>query len=92
MTCKDCIHFNCCHSEIAFGMGRDDITNEWYTDMETKCKSAKNKADLVELNDGLIIYTQDKWLVINMESDKLGKAIKTCMEYLTKDAKRSDAE
>lgn len=52
MTCKDCIYYEHCHSEIAYGMGSDDLTGEYFTDIETRCKSFKNKADYAEVKHG----------------------------------------
>ena len=49
MTCKDCLHYECCHNEIAYGMGSDDITGKYFTDIETRCKHFKNKADFTEV-------------------------------------------
>lgn len=49
MTCRDCIHYERCHSEIAYGMGSDDLTGKYYTDIETRCKGFKNKANYVEV-------------------------------------------
>lgn len=37
-----------------------------------------------------IIFTKDKWLVINMESKDLGDAIKGCVDYLTKNARGNE--
>ena len=49
MTCKDCLYSERCHSDIAYGMGSDDLTGEYFTDIEKRCKSFKNKADVVEI-------------------------------------------
>ena len=49
MTCKDCLYFEHCHSDIAYGMGSDDLTGEYFTDIETRCKSFKDKANVVEV-------------------------------------------
>lgn len=42
---------------------------------------------LLYFEDDTIIGVKDKWLVINMESEKLGEAIKSCVDYLTKNAR-----
>lgn len=47
MTCKDCLYHERCHSEIAYGMGSDDLTGEYFTDIERRCAGFKNKADFV---------------------------------------------
>lgn len=91
-TCKDCIYEPKCHSRIAYGNGI-----EWngtpITDMEKRCKSFKNKGNFIEMSDDMIIdYSKDKWLVINTESKFLGEAIKHCLDYLTKDARRDGNE
>ena len=52
-----------------------------------KCCHFKNKANFIEIPDEPIIFTKDKWLVINMESKDLGKVMKICMDCLTKNAK-----
>ena len=49
MTCKDCLYYEHCHSQIAYGMGSDDLTGKYYTDIESRCKSFKSKADFVEV-------------------------------------------
>ena len=35
----------------------------------------------LEIPDEDIVYTKDKWLVLNMESEHLGKAIKQIIDY-----------
>ena len=45
--------------------------------------NAEKQVTILEIPDDVIMFTKDKWLVINMESEDLGKAIKSCMEYLT---------
>ena len=52
MTCKDCLYHERCHSEIAYGMGSDDLTGEYFTDIEKRCAGFKNKADVVEVKHG----------------------------------------
>ena len=52
MTCKDCLYHERCHSEIAYGMGSDDLTGEYFTDIERRCAGFKNKADVVEVKHG----------------------------------------
>lgn len=52
MTCKDCIYHERCHSEIAYGMGSDDLTGEYFADIEKRCKGFKNKADFAEVKRG----------------------------------------
>lgn len=46
----------------------------------------------IELPDNTIIFVNDNWLVLNMESENLGKAIKMCVDYLTKDLKVGDGD
>lgn len=43
-----------------------------------------------DVTEEMAIYTKDNWLVLNMESQDLGKAIKTCIEYLIKNARGED--
>ena len=52
MTCKDCLYYENCHGNIAYGVGSDDLTGEYFPDIETRCKSFKNKADVVEVKHG----------------------------------------
>ena len=80
MTCKDCIHFDVCQ-DLRYG----DITN---------CESDgcggffKPKSRFVELScEETIMYVKDNWLMLNMESEHLGEAIKRCVDYLTKNAR-----
>ena len=78
--CKECFHYEMCFLE-SVRMGK-------FQDVETRCDQFKNKADVFELTDETIMYTKDKWLVINIESERLGEAIKHCLDCLTKDARR----
>lgn len=74
-SCKECFHYDVCkiiQYPSLFGLTGDG------------CDHCKNKADVVELTDETIMYTKDKWLVINTESEKLGEAIKCCLDALTK--------
>ena len=71
MTCKDCLHFSVCEA-LEQGNGIKKV-------YPIQCGCFKNKADVVELPDEMIIYTKGKWLVLNMESQQLGEAIKICM-------------
>ncbi len=75
-TCKECFHYDVCkiiHFPSMFGLTGDG------------CEHYKNKADVIDIPDDTIMYIQDKWLVINTESEDLGKTIKCCLDYLTKD-------
>lgn len=75
LTCKDCLYYDVCGYKIT------EVTHLTVDD----CRhSFKNKANFIEIIDNPIIYTQGKWLVLNMESEDLGKAIKLCMDFLTK--------
>jgi hypothetical protein len=79
--CKDCVHYDVCkiiQYPSLFGLTGDG------------CDHRKNKADVVELTDETIMYTKDKWLVINIESERLGEAIKHCLDCLTEDARRDN--
>ena len=78
MTCKDCIMFTHCRYDLN-GNGEP-------------CENFKNKADIIEPHNNAIIFVKDKWLMLNMESQDLGKAIKTCIDYLTKNARAGDTE
>lgn len=49
MTCKDCVHYDVCHSRIAFMMDYDDINNTFINDMEKRCKHFKDKSKYIEL-------------------------------------------
>lgn len=75
MTCKDCVHYVIC--------------NEYKHTVPDymECFDFKNKANVLEIPDTDIIYTKDKWLVLNMESEDLGAAIKYTIDYCTKNAK-----
>lgn len=48
MTCKDCLYEPKCISHIQWMMGKD-WNNRYTPDMEVRCKSFKNKADVVEV-------------------------------------------
>lgn len=38
-------------------------------------------------DNNAIIFVKNNWLMLNMESQDLGKAIKSCVDYLIKNAK-----
>ncbi len=74
MSCKECIHENVCkirHFPSLYG-----VTGYG-------CVSFKDKTNLLEIPDTVIIHTKDKWLVLNMESEHLGGAIKSVIDYCT---------
>ena len=74
-TCKDCISNDMCKDMVNFG-----IVDLPYED-ETPCKHFINKASILDIPDNSIMYVQDKWLVLNTESEYLGEAIKRVIEY-----------
>ena len=85
-TCNDCLHCEVCkkrHWHIIESQYMYQMK-----DVETRCEQFKNKADIIDIPDDTIMYIQDKWLVINTESEQLGKSIKGCLDYLTKDVRR----
>ena len=47
-----------------------------------------DKANVLEISDDDIIFTKGKWLVLNMESEDLGGAIKSIIDYCTKNARK----
>lgn len=71
-TCKDCFHYEICLPQTTLNEGFPEV--EW-------CKHFKNKADVVCMSKETIIGTKNKWLVINMESKRLGEAIKHTIDY-----------
>lgn len=78
MTCQDCIHFDVCGYHIT------ELTQMTVNE----CPNFKPKSRFVELpNDEMIMYVKDKWLMLNMESEHLGEAIKRSVDYLTKNAR-----
>lgn len=48
MTCENCIHLPVCVLRIHWGYG-SDWNNRYTPDVEKRCKSFKNKADVVEV-------------------------------------------
>lgn len=73
--CKDCLHFERCV----------DWCEDFGVQLKgTGCSFFKNKNNFVEVSDKMIICTKDKWLLLNMESERLGESIKTCMDCLKK--------
>lgn len=48
MTCKDCIYEPQCLSHHRYGMGTE-WDGKYITDIETRCNSFKNKADVVKV-------------------------------------------
>ena len=79
-TCKDCVHYIFCKDGSPYIEQTED----------KHCRHFKNKASVIEVPDEAIISIKDKWLVINTENKDLGRAIKYCMDYLTKDARGAD--
>lgn len=78
MNCKECIHEEVCkvrHFPSLFGITGDG------------CNHFKGKANLLEILDTDIVFTKDKWLVLNMDSKDLGAAIKAVVDYCTKNAR-----
>lgn len=74
-SCKDCVHYEVC---VFHTKGNE---NE-------KCCHFKPKSRFVELpNDEPIIFVKDNWLMLNIESEYLGEAIKRSVDYLTKNAR-----
>lgn len=84
MICKDCVHYEVC--VYCFYRRRDN-------NVEKLCDRFKPKSRIVELPcDETIIYVKDNWLMLNMESERLGEAIKRSIDYLTKGAKEREKE
>lgn len=82
MTCKDL----CIHCDVCIMANKDDYLNEEI--LAADCSNFKPKSRFVELpDDESIIYTKGKWLMLNMESEHLGEAIKRSVDYLTKNAR-----
>lgn len=90
--CKDCLHYELCkyntYQEAKY-FGKD-MKIYITIDNNTACKFFKLATNVIEVIDNPIIYVQDKWLVLNMESEQLGKAIKTSIDYLTKGSVNDD--
>ena len=86
MTCKYCVHYVVCERLDAIFNFRNMPSPIHFP---TICSDFfKNKANVLEIPDIDIIYTKDKWLVLNMESEHLGKAIKSIIDYCTKNARK----
>lgn len=89
-SCKECIYEPKCFYRIMYGKGADKTGKPTLGKLQM-CKSFKNKGNFIEVSDDEIIkYSKDKWLVINTESEFLGKAIKHCLDCLIKDARRDN--
>lgn len=43
--------------------------------------------DIILPDNEAIVFVQDNWLMLNIESEHLGEAIKQCVKYLTQNAK-----
>lgn len=50
----------------------------------------QHKADNIDIPDDTIMYMKGKWLVINTESEQLGKAIKMCIDYCCGERKNNN--
>ena len=78
MSCKECIHENVCkvrHFPSLYGA------------TGYGCAFFKDKTNLLEIPDTDIIFTKDNWLVLNMDSKDLGAAIKSFIDYCTREAR-----
>jgi hypothetical protein len=84
MTCKDCVHYEVCAENDAM-LGENTIDE--IVGVENHCEYFKPKSRFVEVpDDKNIIFVKDNWLMLNMESEHLGEAIKASVDYLTKNA------
>ena len=84
MTCKDCLSYDVCRridNEILYNLKGRSL-EQVETDLQSKCDLFKNNAHIICVPDDTIMYIQDKWLVINTESEQLGEAIKGCLDNL----------
>jgi ribosomal protein S17E len=85
--CKYCYHYDACKNMY------ENYGGVFKTDFDTNilakyCDYFKDKSNVFELQDNTIIgYEQYKWLVINLESEKLGEAIKRSLDCLTEDVR-----
>ena len=81
--CNQCL----CEKVCRYNDGNNLYCKEGY-----KCPhliERRNELEVLgETSDDMIIYTKGKWLVLNMESQDLGKAIKMCMKQLNYNANR----
>lgn len=90
MTCKECVHYEVCESEVE---AHHDNPRDLEVDgIEEFCLFFKPKSRFVEVDDEAIIFVKDKWLMLNMESEHLGEAIKRSVDYLIKNAKERERE
>ena len=86
MTCKECVHYGVCAENAKLRNESLDVFEE--EGIAEHCEYFIPKARFVEVpDDQNIIFVKDNWLMLNVESEYLGKAIKHCVDYLTKDAK-----
>ena len=92
MTCQDCVHYEVCGKCAVEGMDSDQYHFESRCPrVEFDCNHFKPKSRFVELpNDEPIIFVKDNWLMLNMESEHLGEAIKRSVDYLTKNARERE--
>ena len=82
MTCKDCL---CCDVCVYL---HDTESVDFEEINPLACDHFKPKSRFVELScEETIMYVKDNWLMLNMESEHLGEAIKRCVDYLTKNAR-----
>ena len=54
------------------------------------CDHFKDKSRYIELPNDAVLFVKDNWFMLNIESEYLGNAIKNCVNYLTKNAKKGD--
>ena len=82
MTCKDCLCCDvCAYLHDTESVDFDEIN-------PLACNNFKPKSRFVELPCGeTIMYVKDNWLMLNLESEHLGEAIKRSVDYLTKNAR-----
>lgn len=92
MTCKDCVHYEVCGKGVDGAMDSDQMIFESRCPREEfDCTDYKPKSRFVELPcDEFIMFVKDNWFMLNVEHEDLGKAIKVCVDYLTKNARERE--
>ena len=91
MTCKDCVHYEVCKDDVELYHDSYDCLE--VDGVEKHCEYFKPKSRFMELpNDEFIMFVKDNWFMLNVEHEDLGKAIKACVDYLTKNAQERERE
>lgn len=59
-TCNECIHASCCHYLLQEDRGYDEYNEQYYNDMETRCKDFKDKKQFIPVDISALLKLRKK--------------------------------